>query len=142
MNFNFGNKKPNIFKYVIVGLTLSGIIGILSQCTKINEKILWDFLDEFQRSHVPGTMINDFMIKDSKKLQRRISRDVDRAVQEVTPEYDAIIRRSNEKYLPKYFEEKTDESSCYSAECKALAPPMRICAPWYWDCPEGLDRGL
>lgn len=141
-NFNFGNKKSTIFQYAIVGLIITSLIGILSQCTKINEKVLWDFLDEIQRTYFLKTMINDFVLKNPERLQRRIERDVNRAIEEVIPEYDRIIEKDNEKYLPKYFEEKTDESSCYSAECKALAPPMRICAPWYWDCPEGLDRGL
>jgi hypothetical protein len=29
---------------------------------------------------------------------------------------------------------KNDETVCYTDECKALAPPMRICAPWINDC--------
>lgn len=140
-NFNIGNKKPTISHYAILGLILSGIMGALSQCTKIDEKSLWDLFDEAQRSYVPGTLMNDFIIKDPEKLQRRITRDVDRAIENVSPEYDRIIEKDNQKYSPKYFERKNDESSCYSKECKALGPPMRLCAPWYWDCPRGLDKG-
>lgn len=134
-NFNFGNKKPSIFKYAIVGVVLSSTIALLSQCTHIQEKTLWDLLDETQRKYFPGTMINDFFIKDPEKLQRRIHRDVNRAIEKVTPEYDRIIEKYDRRYKPVYIEEPNNEETCYTKECKSLAPPMRICAPWYEGCP-------
>lgn len=84
-NFNFGNKKPSIFKYAIVGIILTSVIGGLSQCTGVNENFYWDLLDEIQRSPAAekigaGAMLNDFFIQDPKRLQRRIHRDVDRAI--------------------------------------------------------------
>jgi hypothetical protein len=133
--FNFGNKKPSIFKYAIVGVILTSIIGGLSQCTGVDERRYWDLFDEVQRKYVPGSMINDFIIKDPEKLERRIRRDVDKAIRQVTPEYDRIIERETQKYLPKYFEERNNEDTCYTKECKSLAPPMRICASWYEGCP-------
>jgi hypothetical protein len=134
-NFNFGNKKPTIKQYAIVAIVLSSIIGLLSQCTKIKEDTIWDTLDEIQRKYYPQTIINDFIIKDPEKLNRRVHRDVDRAINQVTPEYDRIIKESDKKYQPRYVEEKNDESVCYTDDCKALAPPMRICASWVSDCP-------
>lgn len=136
--FNFGKKKPDIKQYAIVGIVLSSIIAGLSQCTHINEKTLWDLLDETQRRYFPDTIINDFIIKDPEKLQRRIHRDVDRAIEEVSPEYDRIIEKYNRRYEPVYIEEPNNEETCYTKECKSLAPPMRICAPWYDQCPRGL----
>lgn len=133
-NFNFGNKKPSIFKYAIVGVVLSSTIAFLSQCTHVKETTLWDLLDEIQRKYFPQTIINDFIIKDPEKLQRRIERDVDRAIRDVTPEYDRIIEKDNLRYKPIYIEEKNNEETCYSKECKSLAPPMRMCAPWYDKC--------
>jgi hypothetical protein len=135
-NFNFGNKKPDIKQYAIIGIVLSSIIAILSQCTGVSENGLWDLLDEIQRKYFPQTILNEFIIKDPEKLNRRIGRDVDRAIQNVTPEYDIIIREEDQKYKPKYVDEKNDESVCYTDECKALAPPMRICAVWVEDCPK------
>ncbi len=135
-NFNFGNKKPDIKQYAIIGIVLSSIIVILSQCTGVSENGLWDLFDEIQRKYFPQTILNEFIIKDPEKLNRRIGRDVDRAIQNVTPEYDIIIREEDQKYKPKYVDEKNDESVCYTDECKALAPPMRICAVWVEDCPK------
>ncbi len=134
-NFNFG-KKPDKKKLIAVGIILSTLIAALSQCTKISENTLWDLLDEIQREFFPQTIINDVILKDPDKINRRVERDVTRAINQVTPEYDRIIREADKKYQPRYIEEKNDESLCYTDECKALAPPMRLCAPWLDDCPK------
>jgi hypothetical protein len=138
-NFNFRNKKPNIKRYAIIGIVLTSIIAALSQCTHIEENFILDLLDESQREYFPKTIINDFIIKDPEKLSRRIYRDIDRAINQVTPEYDHVIKEADKKYQSRYAEEKNDESVCYTDDCKALAPPMRICAPWVDDCPKEVD---
>ena len=134
-NFNFGKKKPNKKQLIIVGIILSTLIAALSQCSKITENGLWDLLDEIQREFFPQTIINEVILKDPDKINRRVERDVDRAIRDVTPEYDRIIKEADKKYQPRYIEEKNDETLCYTDECKSLAPPMRICAPWLDDCP-------
>jgi hypothetical protein len=131
--FNFGNKRSKK-QLIIVGIVLSTLIAALSQCTKISENTLWDLLDQIQREFFPQTIINDLIINDPDKINRRVERDVDRAIRDVTPEYDRIIKEADKKYQPRYIEEKNDETLCYTDECKALAPPMRICAPWIEDC--------
>jgi hypothetical protein len=145
-NFNFGNKKPNIFKYAAVGLVLSSTMGLLSQCTGANEKHYWDLYDEIQRRISPKSMTNDFILQDPEKLQRRIHRDVSRAISEVTPEYDRILQKDNQKYLPRYIEEEINNDRCYSKECRSLGGPMRMCSPWYSGCPSGpeslTNRGI
>jgi hypothetical protein len=135
-NFNFGNKKPDIKQYAIIGIILSSTIAILSQCTGVTENKLWDLFDEIQRKFFPQTPAADFILKDPEKLNRRIERDVKNAIDRVTPEYDRIISEADQKYKPRYVDEKNDESVCYTDECKALAPPMRICSPWGNNCPE------
>jgi len=139
--FNFGNKKPDIKQYAIIGLILTTIITSISRCTNIDEKVLWDGLDEVQRRYFPKSAVNDFIIKDPEKLQRRIHRDVDRAIDLATPEYDRIIEQDNFRYKPRYIEEENNEEVCYTPECKALAPPMRICASWYEGCPDTFKTG-
>jgi len=134
-NFNFGNKKPNIKQYAIIGIILTTVITSVSQCTNIDEKVLWDLVDEVQRRHNPQGPVNDFILKDPEKLQRRIIRDVDRAIEKVTPEYDRIIKKENQKYLPRYIEEKNNDETCYTDECRSLGGPVRMCAPWYSGCP-------
>ena len=127
-NFNFGKKKPTIIQYAIIGTVLTGIISSFAACTKINENQIWDLLDEIQRVfHI--SILNDFIITDPEKLDRRIKRDVDRAIDNITPEYNRIIEEYDKKYKPRYMDEKNDETLCHSEDCKKLAPPMRICSP-------------
>ena len=133
MNFNFGKKKPDIKQYAIVGIVLSSIIATLSQCTHIKENTIWDLLDEVQRRYFPQSIINDFIIKDPEKLDRRVHRDVDRAIDAVTPEYDRIISDYDRKYKQKYSEKPVDTSVCYTDDCKALGGEMRIHASWVDD---------
>ena len=131
--FNFGKKKPDIKQYAIIGIILSSIIAALSQCTGVSEDGLWDLLDEIQRKYFPQTMLNEFILKDPEKLNRRITRDVDRAI-------DDYWRQTGlskaEVSKPRYIEEANNESICYTEECKSLAPPMRLCAPWLDNCPK------
>jgi hypothetical protein len=136
-NFNFGKKKPTIIQYAIIGTVLTGIISSFAACTKINENQIWDLLDEIQRVfHI--SILNDFIITDPEKLDRRIKREVDRSIENVTKEYDRIINESDKKYKPRYMDEKNDGTLCYTEDCKKLAPPMRICSPVI----EGIDCSL
>ena len=135
-NFNFGKKKPDIKQYAIIAVVLSTIIATLSQCTGISQNNIWDILDEVQRKYFPQTILNDFIILDDEKLKRRIGRDVDRAINDVTPEYDRIISDYDRKYKPRYSEKPVDENVCYTNECKALGGELRICAPWVDGCPK------
>jgi hypothetical protein len=134
-NFNFGKKKPDIKQYAIIGIVLSSIIAALSQCTGVSENGLWDLLDEIQRKYFPQTILNEFVLKDPEKLERRIKRDVDRALNEVTPEYDRIIREADKKYKPRYSEKPID-SNLQTGESRLLGGEMRICAVWVDDCPK------
>jgi hypothetical protein len=131
---NSDKSKRN--KLIIVSVVVSLSIATLSQCSGVSETSLWDVFDEIQRKYFPQTILNELIIKDPEKLDRRIKRDVDRALERVTPEYDRIIEESDRKYKPRYVDEKNDETVCYTDECKSLAPPMRICAPWVDSCPK------
>ncbi len=129
-NFNFGKKKPDIKQYAIIGVVLSSIIAALSQCTGVSETGLWDLLDEIQRKYFPGTILNEFVIKDDKKLERRIKRDVDAAI----AEYERLTGDDGKVRIPspRYSEKPPDGSYAQSV----LGGEMRICAPWVDDCPK------
>lgn len=131
-NFNFGNKKPDIKQYAIIGIVLSSIIAILSQCTGVSEKTIWDLFDEFQRTYLHNPMLNDFVIKEPEKLDRRVKRDVDRALEE----YNYLTHDDGKVKIPKpiYVEKPVDTSTCYTKECQSLGGEMRLCAPWVYDC--------
>lgn len=137
-NFQFGKKKPDKKQLIIIGVVVSTLIGGLSQCTGVSESGLWDLLDELQRKYMPLGILNEIILQDPDKVNRRVGRDVDRVIRDVAKEYDRIIDESNRKYKPRYMDEKNDESRCYTEDCKKLAPPMRICSPVF----EGIDCSL
>ena len=128
-NFNFGKKKPDIKQYAIIGIVLSSIIATLSQCTGISQNNIWDLLDEVQRKYFPGTILNEFVIKDPEKLDRRIHRDVDRAIDDYWTQ-SGLSKAEVSK--PRYSEKPPDGSYAQSV----LGGEMRLCAPWVDDCPK------
>jgi len=132
INFNFGKKKPDKKQLIILGIVLSSIIAALSQCTGVSENGLWDLLDEVQRKYFPNGILNELILKDPDVVERRVKRDVDRALDEVTPEYDRIIQESNKRYKPRYVEKAPDGSEAQ----RLLGGEMRICAVWVDDCPK------
>ena len=128
--FKFGKQKPDIKQYAIIGIVLSSIIGLLSQCTGIKHDSIWDLLDEVQRRYFPQTILNDFVIKDPEKLDRRINRDVDAAI----AEYERLTGDDGKVRIPspRYSEKPPDGSYAQSV----LGGEMRLCAPWVDDCPK------
>ena len=128
--FKFGKQKPDIKQYAIIGIVLSSIIGLLSQCTGIKQDSIWDLLDEVQRRYFPHSIINDFIIKDPEKLDRRIHRDVDAAI----AEYERLTGDDGKVRIPspRYSEKPPDGSYAQSV----LGGEMRLCAPWVDDCPK------
>ena len=133
INFNFGKKKPDIKKYAIIGIVLSTIIVALSQCTGIKQDSIWDLLDEVQRRYFPQTILNDFVIKDPEKLDRRVKRDVDRAIDDYWTQ-SGLSKAEVSK--PRYSETPVDASVCYTDECRSLGGEIRLCAPWVDNCPK------
>ena len=133
-NFNFGKKKPDKKQIILISLILSGIVATLSQCTGVSQKTLWDLLDEVQRTLFPQTIINDVLLQDPGIVERRVERDVDRAIRE----YEDLTRDSEPPRVPlsRFMEKAPDKALCYSEECKKLGGEMRLCAPWLDTCKE------
>jgi hypothetical protein len=130
INFNFGRKKLDKKQLIILSVVLSTLIAALSQCTGASEDGLWDLLDEIQRKYFPQTILNEIFIQDPDKVERRVGRDIDRAIKQVAPEYDRIIKEADQKYKPKYIEKAPDGSEAQ----RLLGGEMRICAVWVEDC--------
>ena len=128
--FKFGKQKPDIKQYAIIGIVLSSMIAVLSQCSGIKQDSIWDLLDEVQRRYFPQTILNEFILKDPEKLDRRIHRDVDAAI----AEYERLTGDDGKVRIPspRYSEKPPDGSYAQSV----LGGEMRICAPWVDDCPK------
>jgi hypothetical protein len=131
-NFNFGKKRPDKKQIIFVSIVLSGIVATLSQCSGVPSERLWDLLDEVQRSLFPQTIINDVLLQDPGVVDRRVKRDVDKAIRE----YERLTKDSEPPRvpLPRLIEKDIDTSKCYTEECKKLGGEMRLCAPWIEDC--------
>ena len=130
----FMNLKQKTIRFAIIGITLTTIVASFSKCTGIDEKHLYDLIDELQRKYFPNTELNEYIIKDPKLLDNRVKRDVDKAIAEyerLTGD-DGTVRMPS----PRYSEKPVDTSICYTDECKSLGGEMRICAPWVDSCPK------
>ena len=127
-NFNFGKKKPDKKQIIFISLILSGIVATLSQCTGTSQERLWDLLDEVQRSLFPGTVINDVLLKDPNIINRRVERDVDKAIRD----YERLTKGSEPPKipLPRLIEKAPDGSEAQ----RLLGGEMRICSVWVDDC--------
>lgn len=137
MQFNFGNKK-SLKKVVINTLLFSGIIALVSQCTGIDEKDLTDLVDEINREWVKNDTVNEQIITNPELLERRIERDVDKAIenyhqQVVEPPKmtDKQILKEAEKFNP--IQQQIIKESIYyelpkdgSRAQELLGPPMGI----------------
>ena len=127
-NFNFGKKKPDKKQIIFISIVLSGIVATLSQCSGVPQERLWDLLDEVQRSLFPQTIINDVLLQDPGVVERRVERDVDKAIRE----YEELTKDSEPPRvpLPRLIEKAPDNSESQ----RLLGGEMRLCAPWVDDC--------
>ena len=127
-NFNFGKKKPDKKQIILISIVLSGIVATLSQCTGASPDRLWDLLDEVQREFFPQTIINDVLLQDPGIVERRVERDVDKAIRE----YEELTKDSEPPRvpLPRLIEKAPDNSEAQ----RLLGGEMRLCAPWVDDC--------
>ena len=128
LNFNFGKKRPDKKQIIFISIVLSGIVATLSQCTGAPQERLWDLLDEVQRSLFPQTIINDVLLQDPGVVERRVERDVDKAIRE----YEDLTRDSEPPRvpLPRLIEKAPDNSEAQ----RLLGGEMRLCAPWIDNC--------
>jgi hypothetical protein len=125
---NFGKKKPDKKQIILISVVLSGIVATLSQCTGVSSERLWDILDEAQRTFFPHTIINDVLLQNPGVIERRVERDVDKAIRE----YERLTRDSEPPRvpLPRLIEKVPDDSEAQ----RLLGGEMRLCAPWVDDC--------
>lgn len=126
--------SPKKIRNAIIGSIIALVIVALSGRLHISEKDLWKFYNLLLQQF--GINGEQFRPKNEKEIDSRIEIGVDKAIQDATPEYDRIIQRENSHYAPRIIDLTNDESVCHTNECKSLAPPMEICAPWWDGCPD------
>lgn len=129
-NFQFGKKPKTIFRYAVIGVVFTSLVTGVSQCTHIPEENIYDFIDEVQRKYFPQTDLNDIIINTPQLLERRVHRDVDKAIKDYE---DLTGDDGSVRISPSYFSEKAPNKS--NAQ-KLLGGEMRICGSWIPDCPK------
>jgi hypothetical protein len=129
-DFQFGKKKSSIFRYAVIGVVFTSLVTGVSQCTHIPEENIYDFIDEVQRKYFPQTDLNDIIINTPQLLDRRVHRDVDKAIRDYE---DLTGDDGSVRISPSYFSEKAPDKS--NAQ-KLLGGEMRICGSWIPDCPK------
>jgi uncharacterized membrane protein len=132
----FPQLSPKKIKGFFIISAVIAIISLLSGWLNISEKQLWKYyqllLEQLNVKYELPELKNN-----QDKLDARVELEVDRALAEATVEYDRIIAEADKnKYKPQYVDGVNDETVCYTDECKALTPPMRLCSPWVDDCPK------
>ena len=129
-DFQFGKKKSSIFRYAVIGVVFTSLVTGVSQCTHIPEENIYDFIDEVQRKYFPQTDLNDIIINTPQLLDRRVHRDIDKAIKDYE---DLTGDDGSVRISPSYFSEKAPDKS--NAQ-KLLGGEMRICGSWIPDCPK------
>ena len=129
-DFQFGKKKSSIFRYAVIGVVFTSLVTGVSQCTHIPEENIYDFIDEVQRKYFPQTDLNDIIINTPQLLDRRVHRDVDKAIRDYE---DLTGDDGSVRISPSYFSEKAPDKS--NAQ-KLLGGELRICGSWVSDCPK------
>ncbi len=77
-------------------------------------------------------MINDVLLQDPNVVERRVERDVDKAIRE----YERLTEDLELPRIPlsRLIEKALEASKCYTEECKKLGVEMRLCSPWVDGC--------
>ncbi len=130
--------KKKTIRFAIIGVVLTTLVASVSKCSGIDEKHLYDLIDEIQRKYFPNTELNEYIIKDPKLLDNRVKRDVDKAI----AEYERLTGDDGRVRIPspRRSEKPVDTSVCYTPECQALGGEIRICAPWVDNCPSDVVK--
>lgn len=85
-NFHFGKVRTSAKDYVIIGMVLFFIVGLLSSKFDIPEKNIWLLIDAIQKELLKRGIIsgkvNDLIINTPELLDYRVEREVDNAIKD------------------------------------------------------------
>jgi hypothetical protein len=149
-NFSFGKKRRTTLEWAKISIILESLVHFLSKWLKIDEKKLWELVDEIQRELLKrgwiDDTVNDYVINTPELLDQRVKRDVDKAIEEyekleepepVNMKNEVILKEiEKDKYTETqkkivkdavYYEKEPDGSSAQDL----LGGEMGIRASWY-----------
>ena len=120
VEFHFGVREIKDWKVYVAALFLNLAVILLSKYTKAEPMRLWAIIDEIGRQYKIG-IINAVILRVPELLQNRISRDVDKAIDD----YKDMVEWEEPKIIPVFSEKKEGKTP--------LGGEMRIRAPWIKD---------
>lgn len=121
VNFHFGKKEPSWTKRIATAIFFVSAVPFLSKILKVKEQKLYDFIDEITRKYFPESVFSEYIIKTDKMLNRRIERDVDKAIEDLTENLPPVMIEE-----PIFIEEQPDGSEAQSL----LGGAMSLSSPW------------
>lgn len=124
VNFHFGKKEPTWKMRIAVALFFASGVPFLARVLRVTEESLIDFIDEVVKRHFPESAFNEYLIKSDKHLSRRVTREVDKAIES----YNELTGDNGDVKIesPIYTEKEPDGSEVQSL----LGGEMRLTSPW------------
>ena len=120
-NFHFGKKEPSWTKRIATALFFVSAVPFIAKVTHLKEQSLYDFIDDIVRRYAPDSVFSEYIINTDKMINRRIERDVDKAVDDYTEKVPPVtITEFN------YNEEPSDGSEAQ----ELLGGSMSLSAPF------------
>ena len=124
VKFHFGAKKIKKRDVFVAALFLNLAVTLLVRFLKVTPIQLWAIIDEIGRQYKIA-LINELILQSPELLEERISRDVDKAIDE----YKDMVEWKEPEIKPVFSEKKEGETP--------LGGEMRLRAPWikdnHWD---------
>jgi hypothetical protein len=114
-NFSFGKKRRTTLEWAKISIILESLVHFLSKWLKIDEKKLWELVDEIQRELLKrgwiDDTVNDYVINIPELLDQRVKRDVDKAIEEYEKlEEPEPVNMKNEVILKEIEKDKYTET--------------------------------
>lgn len=107
VKFKAGAKKPSKARLMVVGIILGVLVDILIKFFKVSSTTMWGVIDEIGREFGIED-INQLILQNSKLLDERIQRDVDKAIKD----YETVVElESVELAEPIWFDEQDGETA-------------------------------
>ena len=124
IDFHFGKKEPTWKIRIAVALFFASGVPFFSKVLRVSQESLLDFIDEVVKRYFPESAFNEYILHSDKHLQRRIKKEVDKALeefQELTGDDGSVTIES-----PIFMEQEPDGSEAQDI----LGGEMRLTSPW------------
>ena len=89
-NFHFGKKKPSWTKRIATAMFFVSAVPAIVKVLHLKEQSLYDFIDDIVRRYAPESVFSEYILNTDKLVNRRIERDVDKAIDDYAKEVPPV----------------------------------------------------